>query len=138
MNIKHLLRFAFVACVFWAVAGCDGIGVSQPNLYIGYEDNKSSSELYYISYIRVGNGGHSGQNIINKRLGEFEFKGNYYHMFRIPRGSWDIYFEYYDSNTYSGFENERVTVNTRLNDWVRIEYRPGIGYWTYSGSGEMY
>ena len=138
MKIKHLLRFAFVACAFWVLAGCDGLTPGRPNLYIGYEKNKSTSEFYYVTYVRVGQDAHEGRNIFSKRLGEFEFKGNYYHMFSIPRGSWDIYFEYYDSSTYGGFDNERETVNTRLNDWVRIEYRPGIGYWTYSGEGEMY
>ena len=138
MKIKSILRIAFVACICWVVAGCDDLTGGRANLYIGYEYNKNTSEIYYVTYVPEGNDAHTGRNIFSKCLGTCEFKGQHYYMFSIPRGVWDVYFEYHDSNSFTGMGNKRETVNTRQNDWVRIEYRSAGGYWTYSGEGEMY
>jgi hypothetical protein len=141
--MKRIFRFLVVACLFWVVAGCEGFGGGgRANLYVQYELNRDVSQLYYISYVPEGNDGHSGKNILPQRLGEYTFRGNKYHMFHIPRGIWDIYFEWYDDvyANSSGFDNERCTVNTRQNEWARLDCydKSGFSYWVRQGDGEMY
>ena len=141
--MRRIFRFLAIACLFWVAAGCEGFGgTGRPNLYVQYEENREVSEIYYLSYVREGADGHSGQNIINRRLGEYTFRGKKYHMFSIPRGLWDIYFEWYSNTGYASinFENERCTINTRLNEWARLDCRDSYGksYWEHQGDGEMY
>ena len=133
--MKKLFYLASVAIVALVMGACNGVTPSEPNVYIQYAVD--GSELYYVTYVPEGNDGHSGKNIFNQRKGEYVFNGKKYHMYSIPRGTWDIYIEWYDSSRYSGMDNERVTVNTKANEWVRLDYRGG-GYWTYQGSGAMY
>ena len=140
--MRRIFRILAIGCMFWVAAGCDGLTLGKPNLYVQYEENREVSEIYYLSYVREGADGHSGKNIIDKSLGTITFKGKKYHSFSIPRGLWDIYFEWYSNTGYASinFENERCTINTRLNEWARLDCRDSYGksYWEHQGDGEMY
>ena len=139
--MKRIIRFLAIACLFWVAAGCDGLTPSKPNLYVDVDDASRGEELYFITYIREGATGHSGQNIINKQHGTFTFKGEVYRVFAIPRGIWDIYMEWTANYANADWMNDRRTVNLRDNEWARIQFyseKDHTSCWVYQGSGEMY
>ena len=141
--MKKLFYLASVAIVALVMGACNGIAPSKPNLYVCVDDPSRGEELYYITYIPEGRDGHSGRNIFGDQKGTYNFKGKTYRMFSIPKGTWDIYMEWWANTGYASinYNNERLTVNTKLNDWVRIEFYSDKDHTScraFQGSGEMY
>ena len=65
MKTKSFMRIALVACIFWTIAGCNGITPSQPNVYVNVEDSRHPGfALRFVSYVPTGDNAHNGKNIL--------------------------------------------------------------------------
>lgn len=139
MKTKHFFLMSAVIVAALVMCACNGVAPSNPNLYVEHEEGREVSQIYYVSYVKVGADGHSGKNIVRDCKGEYTFKGKKYLMFSIPKGTWDIYMEWPTDKRYTGMQNLRETVNSRDNDWIRFDYdMTSVDYRVRQGSGEMY
>lgn len=137
--MKKIFALVSVAIAALIMGACEGLGpVGQAEVWIEYAYERSYSELYYVTYVHSGDDGHSGKNIFAKRKGEGTFKGKQYDIFPVPRGLWDIYFEWYQESWPGGFRNQRSSVNFKTYDWMRFDwmgpdynsaYYPHVGNW---------
>lgn len=142
---NRFLTMAVIIEMAFIFSGCEGVTPSEPNVYIAIADNGKHHdfELTYLTYVPKGENAHTGKNILGKRKGTIEFKGLTYECFSVPKGVWDLYFEYTQNDDYyEKFDNDRETINLKDNDWVRISWdlaesysaQPGIR----QGEGTMY
>ena len=137
--MKKIFALVSIAVVALIMSACEGIGLTEPaEVWIQYAYGRSYSELYYVTYVHSGDDGHSGKNIFGKRKGEYKFNGKQYDVFPVPRGRWDIYFEWYEASRPGGFRNQRQSVNFKTYDWMRFDwmgpdytnaYYPHVGNW---------
>ena len=138
--MKKFFYLAAIAAIALVVGGCSNDIPEEPNLYVQYELNREESQLYYITYETIFDN-YSEENTHNirySRKGEYVYKGKKYHMFCIPRGNLEIYMEWTDvSHTSSKMGNERVKVNTRKYEWVRLDWIGDDTYNVVGGNGVM-
>ncbi|MBO4581027.1 MAG: hypothetical protein J5701_01900 [Bacteroidales bacterium] len=143
VRLVPIMLFTVIAAV--VLSACEKQSPKEPNVYIAIADNGKHHDfaLMLLTYVPVGDNAYTGKNILGKSKGTIEFKGLTYECFSIPKGVWDLYFEYsMNDEYYDKFDNERKTINLRDNDWVRISWdlaesyaaQPGI----IQGSGSLY
>lgn len=121
------------------MTGCgDDDEPSDVNLFI--ENNSPSCAIYVVKVLSPGAPSATGTNILGKNQGVRTIGGKEFLTFKIKRGEYDIYLEWYVPNVYLGYQNDRNLVNLKVNDWAKLVHEDGehSDYRVLDGTGEVY
>ncbi len=143
MKATHLFPVIFIAIMAFSFVACNKNTSSKANVYVNIENaSHPGYALRYVTYIKEGYDSKTGKNILGDCKGMVDFKGLTYYTFFVPRGIWDFYIEYDTPGLSYSYTNERYTINTKDNEWVRISWDLASSYASdpelLQGSGDMY
>lgn len=138
MSLRIIFRLLAMVLPILCFANCGDDDPSEANLYIE-KCSSEGSEFYTVKALSPGQNAGYGKNIFGENLGTVELGGKTYYAFKVKRKEYDIYVEWNPGKSLAGdFQNDRVSVNLKINDWVKLSFRDAGNYRAFDGTGKVY